>query len=622
MGQGSGLGEEKRNVQAAGTGTEADLATSSPLAPGDAALLLLSEYAFLLRSGLDEEILWPSIVVAMHTGTPPHLNLIAEGRLATSSYLALLQAEIDQQAHLHPRSLMTEALDGVSARPGDVMAAAHQIRARRAAPLLMSPDQLDWWEPRSRRAERAHQAANDLLERTPEFSAASRFASWQVVLATAAIGLPIGGLIVKPDTTIPVLAGLATLPFMLIVGLRLLLLMIALSPRVRRRVPPLPTDAELPIYSILVPLFREAEVLPDLIASLCRLDYPPAKLDILLILEEVDHETQAAARALALPGHFRIVVVPDVQPRTKPKALNYALDLARGAFVVVYDAEDDPEPDQLRRALAEFRHRPGQLMCLQARLAMESPSPGFLERQFMLEYAALFDVMLPAIVKLGLPVPLGGTSNHFPRATLDRLGGWDSYNVTEDADLGTRIARLGGKVAVLASTTWEEPPATLGVWMRQRTRWLKGFMMTWLVHMRSPARLLRELGFAGFLGFNAFLGGIVLSALVHPLFVGYLIYTAITGELYARPESSLGALILALALFILLFGYIGSMALAALGATRRGVLSLLPHVLLMPLYWLLISAAAYRAALQLVANPYLWEKTPHTARRRHAGHRR
>jgi cellulose synthase/poly-beta-1,6-N-acetylglucosamine synthase-like glycosyltransferase len=308
--------------------------------------------------------------------------------------------------------------------------------------------------------------------------------------------------------------------------------------------------------------------------------------------------------------------VPDVQPRTKPKALNYGLALARGAFVVVYDAEDDPEPDQLRLALAEFRRRPRQLMCVQARLAMESPAPGFIERQFMLEYAALFDAMLPAIVKLGLPVPLGGTSNHFPRAVLDRLGGWDAHNVTEDADLGTRIARLGGKVAVLDSTTWEEPPGTLGVWMRQRTRWLKGFMMTWLVHMRRPLRLLRELGLSGFVGFNAFLGGIAFSALVHPLFVGYLLYAAVTGELLAPPETGLGISMLALAIFNLLFGYIGAMALAGLAAVRRGWLVLLPQILLMPFYWLLISAAAYRAAWQLLVNPYLWEKTPHTARRR------
>ena len=203
---------------------------------------------------------------------------------------------------------------------------------------------------------------------------------------------------------------------------------------------------------------------------------------------------------------------------------------------------------------------------------------------------------------------------HFPRTELEALGGWDAYNVTEDADLGTRIARLGGQVMVLDSTTYEEAPEAFGVWMRQRTRWIKGFMQTWLVHMRHPARLLRELGLVGFIGFNAFLGGIVLSALIHPIFVVALAYELATGAFLSLPETLLGDALLTLALFNLVGGYVSGMAIAALAVTRRGRFGLLPHVLLMPLYWLLISAAAYRAAVQLVRAPYLWEKTPHTRR--------
>jgi cellulose synthase/poly-beta-1,6-N-acetylglucosamine synthase-like glycosyltransferase len=607
VGQGPTFEHDERTPLAGGAGS------ASPAS--EAALLLWCEYAFLIRNGLSEHLLGQAVGKALRTGMPPHHVLIAEGRLDPSTYLALLQIEIDRDAPVPPRNLGSKPLDGLSLTPAAVGAAARHIRAHGALPLLMSPSQLKWLDEHKNRAARAHFAANGLLERMPEMSAASRFASGQIVLACISIGLPVGGLVVIPDQTIPVLAALLTIPFLLIVALRLLSLATTLSLRPRRRKLRRLPDAELPVYSILVPLFREADALPGLVDSLARLDYPADKLDIMLILEEIDQDTQAAARALALPAQFRIVVVPDLQPRTKPKALNYALELARGAYVVVYDAEDDPEPDQLRRALAEFRRRPHHLMCVQARLAMESHSPGFLERQFKLEYASLFDAMLPAIAKLGLPVALGGTSNHFPRAALDRLGGWDAYNVTEDADLGTRIARLGGRVAVLDSTTWEEPPGKLGVWMRQRTRWLKGFMMTWLVHMRRPVRLLRELGPAGFLGFNAYLGGIVLSALVHPLFVGYLIYASATGQFLELPETALGSALLAIALFNLLFGYISGMALAAVAVLRRGWLFLIPHILLMPLYWLLISAAAYRAALQLVANPYLWEKTPHAARR-------
>lgn len=310
-----------------------------------------------------------------------------------------------------------------------------------------------------------------------------------------------------------------------------------------------------------------------------------------------------------------MLVVPDHPPRTKPKALNYALSLSRGSFVVIYDAEDDPEPDQLRRAQRAFADGPANLMCVQGRLAMYNQRPGWIARQFMLEYAALFDALLPALVRLRVPVPLGGTSNHFPRSALAALGGWDAYNVTEDADLGIRIARAGGRVAVLESTTYEEAPDRLSVWIPQRTRWMKGFMQTWLVHMRRPGRLLADLGPLGFIGFNVFLGGILLSALIHPIFVALLIFEAATGHFLEAPDSLLGGAMVWLALFNLVGGYLSGMAIAGLAVSRRGLVWLLPHLVAMPFYWLLISVAAYRAALQLITKPYLWEKTPHQARR-------
>ncbi len=571
------------------------------------------EYAFLVVAGVDDSALLHAISEGLQLGIAPHRVLIAAGQIASARYLALLDVEIARQGPVLP-GRVTEAIDGMSGTPVEVAELARAARSRGAMPLLMTRAQIDWSEPQEVRQARAEAAANGLLRKRPAFSAGRRFATWQLVLLPVCVGLAIGGLMVIPDIALVVLAGLVALPFLGIVGLRVIALFVAVRLTLPWRTPARQPDVELPVYSILVPLFREAEVLPELVASLGRLDYPHGKLDILIVLESVDAETQAAARALDIPEHMRVVVVPDQQPRTKPKALNYALDLARGEYVVVYDAEDDPEPDQLRRALAVFRRRPRQLMCVQARLSMDNAAPGWLARQFMLEYAALFDAMLPALVRLRVPVPLGGTSNHFPRAALEKLGGWDAYNVTEDADLGIRIARLGGRVAVLPSTTYEEAPEQLGVWMKQRTRWLKGFMLTWLVHMRSPLRLLAELGPVGFVGFNAFLGGIVLSALIHPIFLALLAYEMATGEFMALPESMLGGTMMTLALFNLVGGYVSGMAIAALAATRRGNLGLLPHVLLMPLYWLLISAAAYRAALQLVVDPYLWEKTPHTPR--------
>ena len=233
-----------------------------------------------------------------------------------------------------------------------------------------------------------------------------------------------------------------------------------------------------------------------------------------------------------------------------------------------------------------------------------------------MEYSALFDAILPALARIGLPLPLGGTSNHFPREVIEELGGWDPHNVTEDADLGIRIARRGGRIAVIASTTWEEAPPTLAIWLRQRTRWLKGWMLTYLVHMRRPTRLARELGLKRFLGFQALMGGLVFSALVHPLFYLMLALALSNGTFMAAPESDLELVLLTLAAFNLAAGYFSAMALAAIAVCRRRRFSLAFDVALMPFYWLLISLAAYRALLQLLRYPYLWEKTPHASRSR------
>lgn len=574
----------------------------------------MAEYAFLL-SDVDEAMLRWAIAESLDSKMPPQQVLILSGQLTVSRYLGLLEAEIERQFPASAGGL-TEAVDGLSVPPVTVAAAVAAIRARGNVPLLLSPEQIDWSSRPEWSRAAAEAAANGLRRRWPELSAGSRFATWQLVAAPTAVGLAIGFAAFHLEATLTVIAALVTLPFLLVVGLRALALLIAVAPSWPRSGAPPLADAELPIYSVIVPLFREAEVLPDLVQALNRLDYPPEKLDILLVLESVDVETRAAALALAIPPHMRVIVVPDQQPRTKPKALNFALGVMRGAYVVIYDAEDDPEPDQLRLALAAFRSGPHNLMCVQARLALHNPAPGLLARQFMLEYGALFDALLPALVRLRLPIPLGGTSNHFPRQVLEALGGWDAYNVTEDADLGTRIARLGGRVGVIDSTTFEEAPESFRVWLPQRTRWLKGYMQTWLVHMRHPGGLRAELGISGFLGFHAQIGGIVLSALVHPVFVAFIVYGTATGLLLAAPGSAFAETLMSLALFNLVGGYACGIALAGIAAIRRRRYGLLPHIALMPFYWLLISVAAYRALLQLVTNPYLWEKTPHSARRR------
>lgn len=316
-------------------------------------------------------------------------------------------------------------------------------------------------------------------------------------------------------------------------------------------------------------------------------------------------------RALNLPGNFELVLAPDFVPRTKPKALNFAMPLARGDYVAIYDAEDIPEPDQLRKALHAFRCGPPNLACVQAKLNLYNARQSWLTKQFTLEYTALFDGLLPALAAFRLPLPLGGTSNHFRISALKWLSGWDAYNVTEDADLGIRLARAGYRCGVIDSTTHEEAPPHFRLWLPQRTRWMKGYIQTYLVHMRNPLQTLRELGGRSFLGFQLTVGGTVLSALVHPWFYLLAGYDLARGVLFANPAGLLGWPLWGLALFVLVGGYGAALGLAALAAGRRSGRSLLPQIALMPFYWLLVSLGSYRGVWHFGTRRFAWEKTQH-----------
>jgi glycosyltransferase XagB len=464
-------------------------------------------------------------------------------------------------------------------------------------------------------ASEVEEAVWGLAVRTPELSAAIGLWRWQKV-ALAALAAAIGaGALLTPEATLAVLFTLMAVPFLFVVALRSAALWHLLAPPARapERTPRI-DDGILPLYTVLVPLYREACVVPQLLGALSALDYPKQRLEILLILESVDSETRLALAAVPLPPHTRVLVVPDGKPRTKPRAIQYALQFAHGDYVVVYDAEDLPEPDQLRRALAVLRTSRHRIGCLQARLNIYNSRASWLTRQFTIEYTALFDCILPTFERLQLPVPLGGTSNHFPRAVLEAVGGWDPHNVTEDADLGIRLARAGWHVGMLHSTTWEEAPPTFRIWLGQRTRWLKGWMQTYLVHMREPWRLWRELGPRRFVGLQVLMGGLILSSLVHPWFYALLAFDLWAGRLVGVEHTLAGASLLWLGVFNLVAGYVSAIALGSVAAARRGRLALAAHALLMPAYWLAISYAAYRALYQLATAPYYWEKTEHTAR--------
>jgi cellulose synthase/poly-beta-1,6-N-acetylglucosamine synthase-like glycosyltransferase len=368
-------------------------------------------------------------------------------------------------------------------------------------------------------------------------------------------------------------------------------------------------DADLPVYTILLPVFREASILQQLVDGIAALDYPHDRLDVKLLLEEDDVETRQAAERMDLPSCFEVVVVPDVGPRGKPRACNEGLFRARGEMLVIYDAEDRPEPDQLRKSVCAFRRVDARVVCLQAKLNYFNRTHNLLTRWFTAEYSVWFDQLLPGLQSADVAIPLGGTSNHFLTASLLELGGWDAYNVTEDADLGLRIFTRGWKTAVLDTTTFEEATSRYRNWIRQRSRWVKGYMQTWLFHMRHPFRLARSMGPKAFVVFQLFFGACTVCLLLNPI---YWLLTALwfatrlgwIEQIFPRPVLYAGTI----ALFV---GNTACILLAVSGAFGRRNYGDVKWALLVPFYWLLMSIASYKALAQLFYKPSYWEKTEH-----------
>ena len=368
-------------------------------------------------------------------------------------------------------------------------------------------------------------------------------------------------------------------------------------------------DHYLPIYTVLVPAYREPAVIGALIERLSQLEYPPDKLDIRLLLEEDDRETIVAAMA-ARPGpQFTIVRVPHSEPKTKPKACNYGLEGARGTLVTIYDAEDRPEPLQLRRVVAAFARSDESVACLQAKLSYFNAEQNLLTRWFAIEYAMWFSFLLPGLVAQRGPLPLGGTSNHFRANLLAAVGGWDPYNVTEDADLGIRLARRGYQTRVLESTTFEEANSDVINWIKQRSRWYKGYLQTWLVHSRHPIELRRELGWRGFIGFNLFVAGTPLLSLVNPVFwsltaLWFVIHPPVIMALFPAWLYYLSLAVMVAGNFSLFYSWL-------ISARTAGSRKLVFAAFLVPVYWALMSLAVIKAAVQLISAPSFWEKTVH-----------
>jgi len=457
--------------------------------------------------------------------------------------------------------------------------------------------------------------ARTLRQATPYYSAYRRQLSptqWLVVTMVA--GPTAFGILVDPLLTAKVWVGVTTVLYIALILFRLNVVRhgwkedAAIDPPLDQIVH-IPTD-RLPCYTVLVPLFREKrQTVSELLLSLAELEYPAEKLDGFLLVEDDDRETRSALNGLALPSWLSILLIPPGAPRTKPKALLHGLRAARGSYLTVYDAEDKPDRLQLKKASWVFMNAGPSVACLQAKLGYYNGRQNLLTRWFNLEYDDWFSLFLPGLHDLNAPIPLGGTSNHFDIDVLHRSLAWDPYNVTEDADLGLRLARLGRTTVMLESTTREEANSKLANWIRQRSRWMKGYLQTVIVHTRHPTVLYRDLGPGKFASFLAVFVGGPFVALVSPIFWVMLALWVIAQPSWIAALFSGWIYYASMTSFVL--GTFALVFAALLAAVRRGDDDLASYSLLLPVYWLLISVAAYVALIELILRPHHWHKTEH-----------
>jgi len=421
------------------------------------------------------------------------------------------------------------------------------------------------------------------------------------------------GAVLLPSTVGAALCALCTVVYLLTITNRILLVRRALrvDPTIRvsddeaRAVP----DSALPLYTVLIPAYGEPEVVPALVRAISRLDYPAHLLDVKLLLEADDDDTIEAVRATVTDLDIDVLLVPPGEPRTKPRALNFGMEFARGELVTIFDAEDHPEPLQLRRAVVAFGRVGPDVACLQAKLSFYGGHRNLLTRWFTNDYFTWFRLYLPGLSAIDATIPLGGTSNHFRREALEEVGCWDPWNVTEDADLGLRLQRRGRRVMVLDSITMEEPNVDVVNWVKQRSRWYKGYLQTFLVAVRRPRELVADLGWRNTARFTLFVGGTPLLALLNLVFWGLTVFWLVTRAGWVSQLFPGWAYYLAMVAWCV--GNLAIMYISLVSLRVAGRPEYLVSALLVPLYWLLMSLAAMRAAVQLITDPSHWEKTQH-----------
>lgn len=527
----------------------------------------------------------------------------------------MLPEELERSAGLVPLyqfedRLVIATVDPLNQRALDEVAARTSLQIE---PVVCTESDLQFMLEQLYRSRYLEQSVGDLVSRHPEESAARVLTRRQSLVLSGAAVILAALFLFSPITGTVAITGFCSIFYAVFSLYKTYLIYHALShelevPITEEDLAEL-SDANLPVYTILVPLYREASVLPTLLHGLTQLNYPSAKLDAKLLLEEDDYETREAVEAMNLPSYVEPVIVPAAHPRNKPKACNYGLLHARGEYVVIYDAEDIPDPNQLRMAVAAFRKVDERVVCVQAKLNYYNANQNLLTRWFTIEYSMWFDLFLPGLDATSAPIPLGGTSNHFPTQRLRDVGAWDPFNVTEDADLGLRLYRRDGKTAIIDSTTLEEANSEMYNWIRQRSRWVKGYIQTYLVHMRHPVRLWKTIGPKAFFEFQMVIGGTFFSFLINPIFwiltaLWYLAHAGFIRAIYPSEVFYLGILSLGVGNFAFIY-------LNVAGCLRRGYYGMVRYALLIPLYWAMMSIAAWKGFLQLAYKPFYWEKTVH-----------
>lgn len=595
-----------------------------------------SELAYFKSTGMNSDALEEAKFAARRYSTTIQEEFLASGTLKEQEHFRQLAKELELQFldQIDPNLVVrSEYIDILLRRRGPLRITNQETIKTVIAPSI--PEAMRLKEHLARRPElrgkfmiasthtirrtvwclgkneRVKNTVRNLPENMPEMSAQRLLTSWQ----SFALGFALSCIIFFASTS----TGIAMTAFHAFLSLLYLssnLLKLSAALFTTHKTSPLNIAADenlLPVYTVLVALYDEAPIAQQLILALDRLNWPKSKLDIKLVCEEKDIETIQALKA-AKPGpQFEIIEVPDLKPRTKPKALQYALHGVRGDFIVIYDAEDVPNPDQLREAFSTFSKSDHTLACLQAPLVISNAPKNWLTALFGIEYSGLFRRLIPLLSYFGLPIPLGGTSNHFRRSALEAVGGWDPCNVTEDADLGIRLYRRGYHTGALRRPTLEHAPEGVDIWVKQRTRWLKGWMQTWFVFMRQPFGMTAQNKLVGFLSLQIIIAGMLIAALAHPFAYLFVAHTIFTGVQYGVGAiTNFDKVLFSIDIFNLLGSYVIFFLAgwhAFIPLERRDIKR--RWLLMIPFYWLLMSWAAWRAVTQLPTQAHKWEKTPH-----------